>query len=387
MPAALSQWVTLTPRLWLAVVTEYERRHHGAVVHHKCCQLSLFACHSSPVVADPELWIINTVGTHLLGWAERSNFDVDAVLTEAGLDRALFAPPARRIPVRATQALWGALAAQSEDPAFALRSGSAAIRGLVPVLGHYMGASRSIQDAFDAYMKHTTLFSNAITGEARTEEDEFVVRARWRDGVVTTTPQIAESVAAHWVAFPEHLAGQPLPPRRMTFPFPRPAHSDAHDELFGCPVSYDGNELVVCWGLEEATTAFQAYDPLVLAKLADALDHLKRAATGKLTSQVLSLLLTVDRPASHGTKEAANDLGVSPRTLQRRLSEEETSYRAILDHVLRQRTEEWLRIPSLSIDDVVWRLGYRNRSSFHRAFLRWNGVSPAAWRERGDAPR
>jgi len=335
------------------------------------------------VAADPDLWIINTVGTHLLAWAERSQFDIDAVLTVAGLEEELFKPPARRIPVRSMQALWGALAARSEDPAFALRSGAAAIRGLVPVLGHYMGASRSVQDAFGAYMKHTALFSNTITGQAATEGDEFVVRARWRDGIVTPTPQIAESVAAHWVAFPEHLAGRSLSPRQVTFPFLRPAHAGAHDAFFGCPITYGGDELVMRWGLEEATTAFLAYDPVVLAQLAGALDHLRNAAAGKITSQILSLLLAADRPATCGTTEVAKEIGVSPRTLQRRLSEEKTSYRAVLDHVLRRRAEEYLSAPSLSIDDVVWRLGYGNRSSFHRAFLRWNGVSPAAWRKRG----
>lgn len=337
------------------------------------------------MAAAPESWIISTVGTHLLLWARRAGFDVEAALAEGGLSRELFEEPPRRIPVTAMATLWRVLAARSDDPAFALRSGASAIRGLVPVLGHYMGASRSIRDAFGAYMKHSALFSNTLTGHVETEADEFVVRCRWRDGIATNTPHIVESVAAHWVAFPEHLAGQPLTPQSVAFPFARPAHAAVHEEFFGCPVTYGGEELIVQWGLEEATTAFQTYDPLVLEKLADTLQHLRDAATDEMTARVVSLLLTADRPARLTAQEAARSLGVSTRTLQRRLSQEQSSYRAILEYALERRAEQWLTIPSLNIDEVVGRLGYGNRSSFHRAFIRWKGVSPAVWRTRQHA--
>jgi AraC-like DNA-binding protein len=73
-------------------------------------------------------------------------------------------------------------------------------------------------------------------------------------------------------------------------------------------------------------------------------------------------------------------MGVSERTLQRRLGEEETNYATVLSEVRQSTAEKYLRKPDVSLSEVAWLLGFAEQSSFTRAFKRWTGQSPGAFR-------
>jgi len=79
--------------------------------------------------------------------------------------------------------------------------------------------------------------------------------------------------------------------------------------------------------------------------------------------------------------EVARDLGLSGRTLQRRITEEGTSFRDLLSEARQELGRQLLSDPSAEIDEVACLLGYQDASSFYRAFRYWEGVTPSRWRE------
>ncbi|MTD58409.1 AraC family transcriptional regulator [Amycolatopsis pithecellobii] len=85
---------------------------------------------------------------------------------------------------------------------------------------------------------------------------------------------------------------------------------------------------------------------------------------------------------AEGMPGVARDLGMSTRTLRRKLAEEGTSFRALLDEVRVALAEEMLTTGALSIEDVAIRLGYAEASSFIHAFKRWKGTTPSAYLRR-----
>jgi AraC-like DNA-binding protein len=76
----------------------------------------------------------------------------------------------------------------------------------------------------------------------------------------------------------------------------------------------------------------------------------------------------------------ARRLAMTPRTLQRRLRQEETSFAAVLEELRRDMAPSLLREGRMSVSEVAFLLGYEDPSSFQRAFRRWFGVSPRAFR-------
>jgi AraC-like DNA-binding protein len=76
----------------------------------------------------------------------------------------------------------------------------------------------------------------------------------------------------------------------------------------------------------------------------------------------------------------ARDLGTSERTLQRRITEHRTTFRALLVKARQELGDQLLLDASLGIDEVACMLGYQDTSSFYRAFNDWKGIPPNRWR-------
>jgi AraC-like DNA-binding protein len=88
-----------------------------------------------------------------------------------------------------------------------------------------------------------------------------------------------------------------------------------------------------------------------------------------------------------GIEEVAADLGVSPRTLSRRLAQQGLSFAQIAKRERRERALEMLSEPSVSLEDVTEQLGYSTVPCFVRAFRQWMGTTPGAYRRLHQAAR
>jgi AraC-like DNA-binding protein len=95
--------------------------------------------------------------------------------------------------------------------------------------------------------------------------------------------------------------------------------------------------------------------------------------------QALSALL----PAVHPSIELAAEIaGLSPRTLRRRLADEGTSWRRIVDDARLEACDRLLRDPGRSLGEIAAELGYSDQANMSRAFRRWTGECPSAYRRR-----
>ncbi|WP_026306772.1 helix-turn-helix domain-containing protein [Smaragdicoccus niigatensis] len=104
----------------------------------------------------------------------------------------------------------------------------------------------------------------------------------------------------------------------------------------------------------------------------------RRLARVGVSGQVRSRLL---HDPSHfpSMESVADELHLDPRTLRRRLTEEGTSFRALVDDVRRTLAESLLA-DDMTIDAIAVRLGYAETASLTHAFTRWTGMSPSRWR-------
>jgi len=180
-------------------------------------------------------------------------------------------------------------------------------------------------------------------------------------------------------------AAQPL---RVQFIGPRPAQPRAYAAAFGCPVDFGAEVTSVRYSRTTLAQPLRSADAQLsglmeqqaeqlLARLPDAVPWI-----GEVRS-VLARLLHEGEPE---LTVVAERLQLHPRTLQRRLSEGDTSFRAELETVRRQLAETYLRDVRLSIADVAQLLGYSEHSAFTRGFRQWTGASPQSWRAHMKAP-
>jgi AraC-like DNA-binding protein len=181
--------------------------------------------------------------------------------------------------------------------------------------------------------------------------------------------------------FIESVAGNSISEVSFEFDYPAPAHSDLYGRELGVPVRFDRSHtaMVIPESLldRECATA----DPAMFASAIDRLEAKQRQLDDEHSViGHVEVLLDASGDAGVPVEEAASALGMSRRSLTRRLSEAGTSFRAVRDHHRRSRAELLLRDRSLDLDEIAWRLGYGNVANLGRATRRWFGMPPGRYR-------
>ncbi|OBK11879.1 AraC family transcriptional regulator [Mycobacterium asiaticum] len=184
------------------------------------------------------------------------------------------------------------------------------------------------------------------------------------------------------------LVGSPVPFTRIEFASPPPSSGDAAArEMFGVTPRYDAPANVAALPaalLENRLPQASEMSVAICEQQCQALLERRRQRTG-VARRVRDRLASVDGKP-HTITSVARQLAMSERTLRRRLTEENTTFRDLLEEVHRVLAEELLATGALSVEDVALRLGYAEATSFIAAFKRWTGTTPARY-QRSVAPR
>jgi AraC-like DNA-binding protein len=172
-------------------------------------------------------------------------------------------------------------------------------------------------------------------------------------------------------------------PARVEFAAALPADTAEHERVFGCPLRFaaERNALLIDrrdWHRAPARPAndslfevLEQHAALLLAGLPPAsplLAELREAVTAELRDGGATLARVGKR------------LGMSGRTLQRRLDEQQLDFRAVVDEVAAELAKAYLRDQALGLAEIAFLLGFADQSAFTRAFKRWTGVTPGRWR-------
>lgn len=198
---------------------------------------------------------------------------------------------------------------------------------------------------------------------------------------------LAEIAIAQLALGARVLTAAPVAPLAVRFAHPRPPDLREHEALFPCPILFDApiSDLELAQSdLERPLAHADALLHALLGKQAERLlsqlpsssswsDRVDQALRRALPSQTVS------------SATIAETLGVSLRSLQRHLAGESSSFEARLDVCRRTLAAEYLQ-RALSISEISFLLGYSEPAAFFRAFRRWHGTTPEAFRRARSSP-
>jgi AraC-like DNA-binding protein len=171
-------------------------------------------------------------------------------------------------------------------------------------------------------------------------------------------------------------------PKTVCFKHQRPENISAHEEFFGCPVYFNADRDAI----EVSEDTLEA--PNLLADDAISLffdSHLRNEVSTFKNEQNIGIL-TKDQIAqslSEGVPslaEIASRLNMSPRTLQRRLSEASLNFKALIVDCQLGLAKRLLRGTEYSLTDIAFLTGFSDQSAFSRGFKRWSGTTPRSYR-------
>jgi len=327
-----------------------------------------------------------TVGSiHSLAAAVRSHDqDPQPLLQHYGLDSERLAEPRGRLSIPRYMRLGHAAIQLTGDPALGLQMGRQARFADFGLTGITAAQAPNVREAARAVTRFELLYARNYRGQSSFHED---ARGAWLR-FYSISPYnaynrfVVDSVLAGWHAQLGHLCGQTLALEKVEIEFPAPAYAERYSELFGCPVEFSAacNQL----RLSNATLALKGAEHVphswreLLQVCERELEQLTR--THSLKERIILML----GPLLHGREpdleDIARRLQLPTWTLRRKLAEEGTQYRAILNDTRHDLAMAYIRDTELSFGEIAYLLGFASAEAFQRAFKRWSGSTPGEFR-------
>ena len=316
----------------------------------------------------------------LAGRLQERAIALPAVLRAAGLPEGFFGQEKILVTTTELFALWKAIAEVSGDPAIGLSLGSerqferndpAAIAAL---------CSESFRDALGRMARYKQL----------TCPEEIRISARKQETAVEfawllarqAEPDVLVDLCFAWIlSIGRRGTGDAVTPLRLTLTRPS-GHSKLLEAHFGCRVQFDADRNVLFFRTSDLERPFVTHNAELLAMIGPQLEaELGARAQGQTLGErvkgAVKRMLAGQRPS---LRIVAQRMGLSSRTLQRRLTEGGLTFQELVEDARRELARHYLGQGSLELNETAYLLGYKDGNSFFRAFHQWEGTSPGEWR-------
>ncbi len=304
-----------------------------------------------------------------------------AVLRRASLPQGYASQPRVLLTTEELFALWRAVGEVCTNPAIGLLLGTETRTEKFHPVGLAALSSENFGAAIDQMARYKQLTCPEEIVQEK-DDEEWSIQFRWLLADEIEPPLLIECAFAWLLSIGRHGTGTRLSPVRVELLQPR-AHVRAIERHFGCPVVCGAVRNAIVFRAADAERPFVTRNAELLGMLAPQFEEeLKREnADENFLERVRSAIqqkLTGQRPT---IEDIADALHVSPRTLQRRLQDEGSSFQRVLEEARHQLARHYLNNSFLELNEAAYLLGYNDANSFVRAFRTWEGMPPARWRE------
>lgn len=323
--------------------------------------------------------------------AESAGVDITRLFDKASLNPAILDTDDGRIDGEQLQHFIHLLVEQTRNPVLGLETGDFVQPGTYSVLGYITMSCATLGEAVARIAPFEKLVGDMGTTRLAVNGDEITLawNCNYDDPIVQ--PHLVDNVFSSWVNYARWLSDNDTASPslvRLKRQSPGEKLERAYQSRWHCPVQFGADENSITLKKELLDTRLRQPDPLLRKTLeAHALTQLASLDTDSdLTSKVKQ---SIQQQLVHGiTRQdmVADDLGMTSRTLQRKLSQEGVSYQKLLDEVRLKMAEDYLLNSELPIPEIALRLGYSETTSFHRKFKAVKGKTPGEFRaSRGQA--
>lgn len=337
--------------------------------------------HSKTVDPHYELALVSPFLLQTLGQVvAQKGANAEHLCRGLGFTLADLEDPALRISYRQAVAMIQRALKILPEQGLGLCVGNQNVLGTLGLLGHVISLCKTLRDAFAVGERHQHTSGGIATSRTHEGTQEVMVDVECLLPYAEVQVFAAEEFFASLMIYGRTLVGSEFKPLRMEFMHAPPVYAGEYQRLFGDDVRFGclHNRMVLETRWLDVPLpnhhALALRQALGLLELESAELHRK-----------MDLIQAVERSISRDLQgsqleKVARDLNMSGRTLRRRLTDHGLTFEALLEQVRRSRTMGLLGNPGLSIERITQEVGYSDVRSFRRAFKRWTGLSPSAFR-------
>lgn len=321
----------------------------------------------------------------LLACLSQRGVDVSPLFHELGLDPAVAADPDGRIPLTQLDHLWERAAHITRDPNIGLHAAETVTAGSFGIVSYLGLNSPTFGQALARVQRYFRLLSDASAYHL-TEVDGVATLVATQDvpplGPVRQRVEFTIAVVSCYAA--DYIDGG-FVADEVFLEHPQPDDVRQHARIFKCPVRFGAPTSGLTFPAATLARVMRGGDGRLVEYLERlAAQMLAEIPQDKSVAQALREQLL--RDGANGNVSlpgVARQMGMSVRTLQRRLRSEGTSHQKVIDEIRWLVARRMLANRAIGVAEVAFTLGFSDAAAFHRAFKRWTGQTPMEYRRLG----
>jgi AraC-like DNA-binding protein len=319
---------------------------------------------------------------HLIALVE--SYGASAAPIRRLFGKTQFERPNTRVPEALTDQAWRIAARLTGDTALGVHLAESLPRGALDLVEYGLRSSASLEQGIERLACYGRLLSDRVA--TRTHRSDEGLLFLVHDAASTPLhPARTEFALALTLKLARDSTGADVTPIRVCFAHGAPEDVAEHRRFFRGRVRFGAGSNSMSLSASDIARPMQepdaALEAIIRRRLEDALVDRERSSAGVMSTRLRRLVLERLGQSIPTIDEAAAAMAVSRRTLTRRLADERTSFRHILDEVRRDFAQALLQDHTLSVADIAFFLQYSEPAAFHRSFKRWTRLTPHTFRE------
>jgi len=337
----------------------------------------------TPKFRDIEPGILAAAISAQLAGARAAGLDSRRLLADSGIDPATLDNPDNRIPREQVAEMlrreWDLLG--DESGGYLARPW---LRGTFAMMGHACLSCPNLRRALLRSARFVAMVSDDLHMRLVEDGEEARLVIHHENPKGLPNQVFVESLALIWLRFFSWLIDRTILLERILLAFPPAAYNEDYEDMFPCRHYFNQRETCLVFNTrylqlplvrdEQQLTEFLARAPeCLLAQYKS--DH-------SFTGRIRRMLQQQNGIENLSLDEVAERLFTSPQTLRRRLRDEGNSWQDIKDSVRRDMAVYQLKKQETPVAEIAERLGFSEPSAFNRAFKKWTGLAPGAYRDK-----
>jgi len=302
------------------------------------------------------------------------------IIDSIGLDVTLFSDPENTIPFATVGRLLELCAARAKCPDFGLLIGQRCGPDCLGLIGRLCQQMANVGSALRNLVLHLHLHDRGAAPFLSVEGNVAVLSYSIYHPQTEGSSQIYDGAIAIAFNMMRALCGPAWRPDEVLFSHEPPEDSRLYRHFFQAPLRFDREQTALVFPAKWLDQPVPGADPLLRRQFEQQVAALENLYPRDLSGQLRAVLHTLLITHRCSLERVAELFSMHRRTLNRRLKERDCTFQGLVDEVRFEITRQLLEDTHMSMSQIAIILDYGDASAFTRAFRRWSGMAPTAWR-------
>ncbi len=291
-----------------------------------------------------------------------------------------------KVPLESKIAILQKLLELTGDKNLGLHLGEKAAPPMLGQAGHLQQSSKDVLTAFNKTFHFSRTFTTVYDSRIEQKKSDswlyYEPVKAWCEASPGTARHGVNIPFAATMNFIRLLSGRTVCPVKVMYRGEREKDTSEHERIFGCKPSFNQNENCMVFKTKDLEIPILGYNPQLSVMIEKMLqERVRESQDGvRFTTKVREAISSNYQFDFPQLENIALTLNITPRTLQRRLQDENTTYRELSDSIRYELASTLLKYKELTISEIGYKLGYADLKAFRKAFKQWSGVSPLDYR-------